>query len=844
MRPATVKKKLRLLLLGLAAISFQTLIQSHLQSAAGQSLLSVPPAAWGDFSPLGEEEYRKLLKGQGNGAEETGLADEAAETPGRAPAKPAVVPDWSTESEAADEGGPFDDDSPPRAIGGQPAAEPLAGPGADGGPGQPAGPELPGEGGDSRELAQPEPPDGQGPIDPMDGWSGNADGAAAAQDPTLGELFALVEEGRGHRAYPLLLERHQLELDRAALRGEDLAAFDRRYLIALLRAGQELASPEAVERVARQFTENFPDDEQFPLAFFYLTEALYLQDKPLEDSFFFDEEARQALPAWMQTRFLQMKAVSLLVEGDALGAAEALLEERNAWGTLRETPPGEVVEALERVENPERLEEFFQAHENEEWLRPYRPFLMARALINRGELSKALIALDRAQREQSDLSPEQIKEFHAARAEIEKRVLTTPGRIGVLLPLGSTSATLRQLAFDVLDGLRMAVQFTGAATDAPRTRVARRVAQDLPPPFESRANAPTTYRPLAPELVVRDTANSPKLAAKLVEELVLEEKVFAIIGPIARSESGEAAKRADALGVPLISLSLTMEIPPDARFVFRHSKKQEEEVNDLVRYAMDYRGARRFALLFPDTRYGRRISQLFWDVVVRRGGTVVGVESYRPGLGTAARSGEVVGFKELFERLTGMNRPLEPDELALLEELDEEKPDPIVDFDALFIPVGPNGSQELRLIAPYPVTVDAEKVLLLGTRFWNSDGVLVAGRGKLDGSVFLDAYDRRGRGRAARAFRRRHLTMFGHRAGYASPSFFTALAYDTLGMVMGLLEEPQNRTPLALAQALAGMKPYPGVTGLTTFLESGEGVKESIFFTIQDDRIRRVEPGR
>ena len=62
---------------------------------------------------------------------------------------------------------------------------------------------------------------------------------------------------------------------------------------------------------------------------------------------------------------------------------------------------------------------------------------------------------------------------------------------------------------------------------------------------------------------------------------------------------------------------------------------------------------------------------------------------------------------------------ISPEERALLEAVDDTEPDPIVDFDALFIPVGPNGTQDLQLIAPYPVTVDAEHVQLPGSRFWN-----------------------------------------------------------------------------------------------------------------------------
>jgi ABC-type branched-subunit amino acid transport system substrate-binding protein len=148
----------------------------------------------------------------------------------------------------------------------------------------------------------------------------------------------------------------------------------------------------------------------------------------------------------------------------------------------------------------------------------------------------------------------------------------------------------------------------------------------------------------------------------------------------------------------------------------------------------------------------------------------------------------------------------------------------------------------LRLIAPYPVTVDAEDVLLLGNRFWNSDEVVVVGGQKLEGAVFVDAYDRKSRVRRLRTFRRRHRIMFGHQAGYRTPSYYTAIGYDTVNLLMELLRDRQNRTRKALARGLVSMKPYSGVTGLTSFLESGEAVKETMFFTIRAGDIRRLIP--
>ena len=662
----------------------------------------------------------------------------------------------------------------------------------------------------------------------------------ASTPAELKRFYELVADGKGHEAYPALLRIDREELSRRSP-SQQRSEGERERLISLLRAGEGLANPTDQEFAARRFVEHYPDNEAFPIAFFYLNEALYLQGRTLEDSFFFDDAAFTQLPGWMQSRYLRMKASTHIRHGRGGVAAELLLKEMKGGDTLRETKPEEVLDALALVKNTDTLESFAIANPGESWLTEAMPLLRVRAMVNQGDISTALLALASLTEGGQDATPEQIKALHSIRQEIEKRVLTSAGKIGVLLPLSSSSRLIRQLAVEVLDGLRMGVQFPDAMPGLSRpTNSFLMAGLDFSTkqvkPLKNKAGVPSI------ELVVRDTGNNPERAAKMVEELIVKEKVMAIIGPIARRESQEAASRADALGVPLISFSLTLDMPPGTKYVFRHSKSQEGEVRDLVRYAMDYQGAKRFAILHPEGGYGRTMADLFWEEVRRKGGKVVAIEEFESWRGQPDSSGARLGLKAIFERITGMDRPVSPEDQKLIDELGDDRPDPIVNFDALFVPVGPNGDRDLALIAPYPVTVDAENVLLLGTRFWNTDGVVVSADGKLDGAVFVDAYDRRSRLKKMREFHKTHLLMYGHRVGYRSPPYFTALAYDTLTIVQKLIAKQENRNPVALAEAMISMKAHAGVTGLTAFRETGEAMKESMFFTIRDDSIRRIVP--
>jgi ABC-type branched-subunit amino acid transport system substrate-binding protein len=664
-------------------------------------------------------------------------------------------------------------------------------------------------------------------------WLSETPATGAGPDRTASGVPQLIEQvgkADSKALYGALRPLVMAEMS-APKEGRTPASWQRRGLAALLQLGDSAATPADQEVAARLFVERFPDDDQFPTAFVRLNLALFRQAKPLETSFFFDQAAQNALPAAWLSRYLLVLAGAAERAGDFAAAAEFRLQELDSPRSAHLGQSQEILDDLERIADRQALSRLLESWNRVTWVREQAPFLSVGALMRAGQLGEALLALEQVSAQGATLTSNQRTVLSSLRQELRRRSTLRPDRVGVLLPLGSSSAALRELARDTLDGLRMAL---GNAAEV-EPSVALEVALD-------RASAPeretrkSTSGERAPrfELLVRDTANNPQTAAQAVESLAGEEGVIAIIGPLARAESEAAASRAEELGVPLISLSLSQDLPVGAQYVFRNSKSPEDEVRDLVWYAMDYLQARRFAILYPSNAYGERMQQLFWEEAQRRGGSLAGAATFTPwNVKTQQADKDAVGLKHIFESFVGQDRPLRPRDRALLESVGDARPDALVDFDALFIPLGPDAAQDLRLIAPYPVSVDAENVLLLGTRFWNEDAVLVAGGNKLEGSVFADVYDRSGAQPRVAAFLSRHRAWYGHRPRYAAPSYYTAAGFDTLTLLDGLLRESRNRSREALARALKVSPPVPGVTGLTAFRPSGEATKETLFFRIR-----------
>ena len=103
--------------------------------------------------------------------------------------------------------------------------------------------------------------------------------------------------------------------------------------------------------------------------------------------------------------------------------------------------------------------------------------------------------------------------------------------------------------------------------------------------------------------------------------------VVAIVGPIDNASVDGASARAESLGIPLISLATTAEQRPTGRFIFHIRHSPENRARALAQRALS-KGVKTFAILAPETAYGKGISAAFADAVKKGGGTIVTTVTY------------------------------------------------------------------------------------------------------------------------------------------------------------------------------------------------------------------------
>jgi len=313
-----------------------------------------------------------------------------------------------------------------------------------------------------------------------------------------------------------------------------------------------------------------------------------------------------------------------------------------------------------------------------------------------------------------------------------------------------------------------------------------------------------------PTLHIEDSRNDPESAAQAVSRLVERNKVIAIIGPVGAAASLSAARRAQQLGVPLISLSQVEGVTLAGPFVFQNSFTPEAQVAALLNQVMEGQGLRRVAVLAPRNSYGQGFARVMAAQLAARGGSLTHSEYYPP-----AQADFASYVKSLAGLPPGNYRPGHPD-----------SPKPDIKFDALFVPDGPEAA---AMIAPQLAYHDVLGVQLMGTSLWHNPKLIAQGGRYVDDCLFPDAFDANSPAALIRSF----VDDF-QRALGQEPGVMEAQAYDA-GYVLRhfLMNSLPPATRAALRERLASLRGLEGVCGTLSVDEDRRISKPLALFTVR-----------
>jgi len=376
-------------------------------------------------------------------------------------------------------------------------------------------------------------------------------------------------------------------------------------------------------------------------------------------------------------------------------------------------------------------------------------------------------------------------------------------------------------------------------------------------------------------IVVEDTGADPDRAVLGLQRLY-EKRVAAVIGPIITA--APVAVKAQAMGIPIITLSQKEGIADIGDYVFRNFITPEMQVRSVTEYVVKQLGLKRFAILYPDEKYGETFMNLFWDEVLNYGGKIVGVEPYPPDQTDFADPiKKIVGLyyevpedliydinlmndeKRIYSILEGANAfySIGPTNIQNnAEEFDEEpsnieetdidspaggrksleEPKPIVDFEAIFIPDAP---QKAGLIMPQLAYYDIEDVYFLGTNLWHSKSLLKMTRRHAQGALMPDGFFAESGSKHVSDFVKVYTETFN-----AVPEFIEAVSYDTAMILLEIISGSSAQFRNQVRNHLARLDNFNGVTGITSFDENGDVKKDLYLLRVKGSKFVELPASR
>lgn len=357
-----------------------------------------------------------------------------------------------------------------------------------------------------------------------------------------------------------------------------------------------------------------------------------------------------------------------------------------------------------------------------------------------------------------------------------------PEKIGIILPLTGKDSAYGNRALDAI--------FLGAGI------------------FDVSSNTPF-------KLIIEDSKSSREAAEKAVTKLADIDGAICIIGPMEGPGDEAAAKEAQRLKIPILTLTPKNGITDVGDYVFINFLTNKMQVKSLVKYAINDLGSTRFAILYPNNLYGQEMKDLFQSEVLRSGGEVIKVQSC---------DASQTDFGVEISALTNEEKH---------NELAEESLKRIISFDTLFLP----GSYVyIKLIASQLAVHNITGIQLLGTTAWNNSDLAKAGSGHLEGAVFVDGFFLNSFHPEVNDFTDMYYAAFGR-----EPDFIDAISFDTIKIVTRILGGRQIDTREKFKKALLKLEDYHGVTGRTSFLQRRDAEKEAFILTIKNGQIIQVK---
>lgn len=323
------------------------------------------------------------------------------------------------------------------------------------------------------------------------------------------------------------------------------------------------------------------------------------------------------------------------------------------------------------------------------------------------------------------------------------------------------------------------------------------------------------------KIVAADSHGLPEGGPAAVAHLAETQNVIAIITVAGATEAMEIAREADLRKIPIILITAKEGVTSSNQYVFQHFLTPSQQIGALTEYALDNLNCAIFSILYPKDDYGTEMVKTIREQATRIGGKVERAIPY---------SKTQTDFSEEINKITGHNINAAKKVTANKVETKVRAP---VNFEALFIP---DSYQRVRMITSQLAFYDVKGFRLLGTSLWNSPDLLKKGAEYLEGAVFADSFFINSFYPETNDFVDIYYTAYSR-----EPENIEALAYDTAGMIINVLEDKNIQTREQFIASLQRLENYRGATGNTSFSGGRVATKTAFILQVKNGKLEQVK---
>jgi len=496
-----------------------------------------------------------------------------------------------------------------------------------------------------------------------------------------------------------------------------------------------------------------------------------------------------------------LSGLLLAQTGDAYGAAGKFVSvyQSSAQSDLARLSASALTLLIKSHMGPDQIMDIAARFESKDEIRGYALSTAGASFFKSGELDRSLSALQQF-----------ISGYPNHPLQAETRVLLTRVealaknalKVGVLLPRTAENSYLNEVGAAILKGI------------------------------ETAADIQNKQDGLKVILVVRDTRGLAVESYRMARELLDQEKVSVLIGPLSSDELCVVSALSEGRGVPVVSPTASaLGIEALGHHVFLMTPPKSAIMQSLLNYTVDSLKIHEYAVLYPNDEYGNVMAQAFRDAVAERGLTLLGYEMYERG---------EKNFKVMLDRLHSRKTEQFFEEKALIKgeflgHFDDRKvevdslfmADSAVTVGALFMPGYPD---EITMLGPQ-VPFYKLRTQMLGASGWYDRDVLKHAGKFIDGAIVAVDFEEKNKTEGWKSFSERFKSLNGE-----MPDLKATLGADALSFVLSCTAKSGS----GLLERMQKKRDFSGVLGRFVFDEKHHANNNVILLKVDDEDFHRI----